>query len=128
MVVQKHKKNCWQKLFAFLNAYQPKSQLINALNSFYFSRSYGRLWWNPKTGDFRELFLPETLLHSKFSKKTPRFWRPGNQPKTQSSDLNFFITCPSTYELNIKIVLGIWISSKCDKFWGQNQSITNQYS
>ena len=62
MAAQKHTKNCWQNLFAFLNACKPKSQLIKGLNSFDFSRSFGRLSQNPKTRDFRVLFLQENDL------------------------------------------------------------------
>ena len=53
MATQKHTKIFWQKFFAFLNVYKPKSQLIKGLNSFDFSRPYGRLSQNPKTGDFK---------------------------------------------------------------------------
>ena len=60
MAAQKHKKNCWQKFFAFLIAYKPKTLLIKALNSIDSARSYGRLSQNLKTGGFRELFLPES--------------------------------------------------------------------
>ena len=42
---KKEKKNC-QKVFAFLNSYYPKIQLIKALNSFDSSRPYGRLLEN----------------------------------------------------------------------------------
>ena len=78
MAAQKHrKKNCCQKFFAFLNAHKPKTQLIKALSSIDFSRSYGRLSQNPKTGGFRELdfggletnqrhkvqFITHALLH-----------------------------------------------------------------
>ena len=82
MAAQKHARICWQKLFAFLNIYLYKTQLIKALNSLDSSRPYKRLLENPKTGGSRDLFLPEndfnTFLHSKF-KKTSTFWGPGNQ-------------------------------------------------
>ena len=70
-------KNCWQKRFAILNTYKPKTQLIKALNSIDSSISYGRLPQNPKTRGFRELFLPEndfkTYFTVKFSKKKNQF-------------------------------------------------------
>ena len=49
MATQKHtQKVCWQKFFAFLNAYKPISQLIKAHNSFDFSISQRRLSQNPE--------------------------------------------------------------------------------
>ena len=59
MAAQKRKKKIRQKFLAFLNVYYPKTHLIKALYSLDSSRSYGRLSQNPKTGGFRELFLPE---------------------------------------------------------------------
>ena len=59
MAAQKRQKICWQKFFAFLNAFWPKPQLIKALNSLDSSISYGRLLQNQKTEDSRELFLPK---------------------------------------------------------------------
>ena len=53
------KKNYWLKFFAFLNIYQPKTQLIKIHDSIDSSRQYGRLSENPKTGGSRELFLSE---------------------------------------------------------------------
>ena len=85
MTAQKHKK-FWPIFFAFLNACKPKTQQIKALNFIDSSRSYGRLSQNPKTGGFRELLLAEngfkTCSTVNFAKKTSRFWRPENQPKT----------------------------------------------
>ena len=86
MAAQKHtQKIVGRNFFAFLNAYKPKSQLIKALNSFDFSRSCGRLSQNPKTEDFRKLFLPENDFKAystvNFQKENIQFWRPGNQPK-----------------------------------------------
>ena len=53
---------------------------------------------NSKTGNFRELFLPEngskTISTVILSKKTCRYWRPGTQPKTYSLGLNFFYYMP----------------------------------
>ena len=76
MAYQKQK-NCWQKRFAILNNYKPKTQLIKALNSIDSSISYRRLPQNPKTRGFRELFLPEndfkTYFTVKFSKKKNQF-------------------------------------------------------
>ena len=60
MTAQKCKKNCWQKFFAFLTVYYPKTQLIKALKFFDSFRSYGRLLENPKIGASRDLFLPES--------------------------------------------------------------------
>ena len=67
-------KNC-QKFFAFLNAYYPKTHLIKVLNSLDSARLNGGLSQYPKTGGFRELFLPEndfkTCSSKHFSKKHP---------------------------------------------------------
>ena len=93
---QKIKKKIVGRLlfFRFLNAYELKTQLIKAFNSHDSSRPYQRLLENPKTGGSRELFLPEnnfkTCSAVNFHKKTSRFWRPGNQPKTWSLHLIFF--------------------------------------
>ena len=59
MAAQKRKKKIRQKFLAFLNVYYPKTHLIKALYSLDSSRPNGRLSQNPKTGGFRELFLPE---------------------------------------------------------------------
>ena len=56
---ERKKKKLWQKCLAFLNVYYLKTHLIKALNSLDSSRPNGRLSQNPKTGSFRELFLPE---------------------------------------------------------------------
>ena len=57
----------------------------------------------PKTGGFRELFLPENDFKTSSGvnfphKKTSKILGPGNQPKSWNADLNFFLICPSTYE------------------------------
>ena len=82
MVAQKRKRNIWLTFFAFMKAYYTKNQLIKALNSLDSSKPSGRLLDNPKTEDFRELFLPENDFKycSRFSRS--RFFRPENQPKT----------------------------------------------
>ena len=49
---------------AFLNAYYLKTDLIETLYSLDFSRPNGKLSENPKTGGFRELFLPENDFKS----------------------------------------------------------------
>ena len=59
MAAEKHKKTFWLKFFAFLNVYYPKTHLIKALSSLDSSRTNGRISKNPKTVEFRELFLPE---------------------------------------------------------------------
>ena len=59
MAAQRPPKKFRQKYFAFLNVYYPKTYLIKVLNSLYTSRLNGRLSQNPKTGGFRDLFLPE---------------------------------------------------------------------
>ena len=101
----------------------PKTHLIKALNSLDSSRPYERLLKNPKTGDFRELFLPENdfrtcsaVNFSTTKKKTFRFCRPGNQPNNVKFRLEFFFTCPSTYKLNIIEKL----------FWTLNRNIFSQ--
>ena len=45
--------------FSFLNAYELKTQLIKAFNSYDSSRPYRGLLENPKIGSSRELLLPE---------------------------------------------------------------------
>ena len=81
MAAKKCKNIFWEKCFAFLNVY-----CLKALNSLDFSRPNRILPQKPKTGGFKELFLPEnnfkTCFAVNFSKKTSRFWRPENQPKT----------------------------------------------
>ena len=52
---------------AFLNVYYPKTNLMKALNSLVSSRSNGRLSQNPKTGNFREFFLPENDFKTCFT-------------------------------------------------------------
>ena len=86
------------------------THLIKALNSLHSFRPYGRLLENPKTGAFRELFLPEndfkTCSPVSFPKRTSRFLRPGNQQKTWNSDLNFFQMSFYIWTwFNIKVVL-----------------------
>ena len=77
MAAQKRKKIFSAEFFAFLNVYYPKTHLIKALNSLDSSRPNGRLSQNPKTGGFRELFLPEndfkTCSTVNFPKKHPDF-------------------------------------------------------
>ena len=77
MAAQKRKKKIRQKFLAFLNVYYPKTHLIKALYSLDSSRPNGRLSQNPKTGGFRELFLPEndfkTCSTVNFPKKHPDF-------------------------------------------------------
>ena len=75
MADQKGKKNFWQKLLAFLNVNYPRTNLIKAPYCLDSSRPNGRLLQNPKTGGFRELFLPEndfkTCSTVNFPKKHP---------------------------------------------------------
>ena len=74
MAAQKWKK-ILPEIFAFLNAYYPKTHLIKVLNSLDSARLNGGLSQYPKTGGFRELFLPEndfkTCSSKHFSKKHP---------------------------------------------------------
>ena len=73
MAAQKHnKKNCWQNIFAFLNAYYPKTQLIKIYNFLDSSRPYGRLLENPKTRGCRELFLPENDFQTSSTQIFPK--------------------------------------------------------
>ena len=80
------KKNFSQKFLVFLNVYYPKTCLIKALYSHDSSRSYGKILENLKTGASRDLFLPESDFKTSsavnFPKKTSRFWRTENEPKT----------------------------------------------
>ena len=81
-----------------------KTHLIKALNSRDSSRPYGRLLENPKTGGFRESFLPEknfkTCSAVSFPKKHPYF---GSLESSQRHKIQtwIFFTCSSTYELDI---------------------------
>ena len=82
---QKKIKNCWQLFFwcAFLNVCKPKTQLIKALNSLDSSTPYWRLLENCKDRRLQRVISAWkwfwNLLHSQFSKKLCRIWRPGNQ-------------------------------------------------
>ena len=58
---KRKKKKKWQKLYAYLNVYYPKTQLIKVLNSLDSFRPYGRLLEIPKTWGSMELFLPQKL-------------------------------------------------------------------
>ena len=90
MAFQKHQKKIVNRnFFSCLNAYYPKAHLIKSLNSLDSSRKYGV----KKKGDSRELFLPEKDFQNSSTKnfqKNIQIWRPGNQPKTWNSDVNFF--------------------------------------
>ena len=48
------KKKCWQKCFAFLNAYYPYAHLIKALNSLNSFKPCARLLENKKSGGCNE--------------------------------------------------------------------------
>ena len=98
-------------IFECLWTQKPTNQLIKAFNSYDSSRPYHGLLENPKIGGSRELLLPEnnfkTYSAVNFCKKTSRFWRPGNQPKTWNSDLILFHRSYYIWnQYNIKIVLG----------------------
>ena len=77
MAAQKRKKKFRRKFLAFLNVYYSKTHLIKALNSLDSSRPNGKLSQHPKTGGFRELFLPESDFKTSsavnFPKKHPDF-------------------------------------------------------
>ena len=59
MAAPKFFKKLSAECFAFLNAYYPKTHIIQSLNSLDSSRPYGRLLENQKTWGSKELFLPE---------------------------------------------------------------------
>ena len=59
MAAPKFFKKLSAECFAFLNAYYPKTRIIQSLNSLESSRPYGRLLENQKTWGSKELFLPE---------------------------------------------------------------------
>ena len=103
MAAQKRQKNFQQKFLAFLNVYYPKTHLIKSLYSLDSSRSYGRLLENPKTGDSRNLFLPEsdfkTSFAVNFQKKHPDF--EGLDMNQRHETQTRIFKRPSTYELNI---------------------------
>ena len=77
MAAQKRKKKFRQKFLAFLNVYYSKTHLIKALNSLDCSIPNGKLSQHPKTGGFKEWFLPEsdfkTCSAVSFPKKHPDF-------------------------------------------------------
>ena len=77
MAAQKRTKEFLVEIFGILNVCYPKTHLIKALYSLDSSRPNGRLSQNPKTGGFRELFLPEndfkTCSTVNFPKKHPDF-------------------------------------------------------
>ena len=77
MATQKHKKVVSRNLFAFLNAYYPKTHLVKSLNSLDSSGTYGRLLEIQRIGGSRELFLPENDFQNSstksFQKKHPNF-------------------------------------------------------
>ena len=116
-----------------MNVYQPKTQLIKALNSLDCSITYGWLLENQTAMGCRELFFLEngfkTCYTVNIPKKTCRFWTRGNQTKTWNSDLTFF-TCPSTYELNKKhkncFVHLTGTFSDQHKFWRQKSKKENK--
>ena len=99
---QKGKKNL-AEILAFLNVYYPKTHLIKALYSLYSFKSYERLLGNPKTGASRNLFLPESDFKISSAvnclKKYPDFGDLETNHR-QDTQLEFFVICPSTYELN----------------------------
>ena len=88
---------------AFLNVYYPKTHLIKTFYSLDYSKPNGRLSQTPRTGGFRELFLPEndfkTCSATNFAnKQVLDAWKPIKDMKFR---LEFFFTCPSTYEFNM---------------------------
>ena len=98
------KKNFRQKFLAFLNVYYLKTHLIKVLNSLDSSRPNGRPSQNQKTGGFRGLFLPEKDFKTCSTVNFPKSiqileaWKPTRDMKF---GLECFLTCPSTYELDI---------------------------
>ena len=106
-----------------MNTYYPNIYLIKTLNSLDSSRPYGRLIEYQKAGGSRQLFLPENDFQTS-SAKTSWFWRPGNQPKTRNSDLNFFhIPFYIWTQYNKKIFWAIITSPKAGGWkwkWFQN--------
>ena len=110
MVAQNWKKKKLKKLFAFLNAYYPKTHLIKALNSLDSSRPNGRLSQNPKTGGFRELFLPENDFQTSSTKNSPKkhVYFGGLETNRRHEIQTWFLFHISFYiwtQYNIRIVL-----------------------
>ena len=60
MTAQKRKKKIWAEIFGIFECLFPKTHLLKVLNSLDSSRPNGGLSQNPKTGGFRELFLPKS--------------------------------------------------------------------
>ena len=77
MAALKQKQKFQWKFLTFLHVYYHKNHLIKTLYSLDSSRTNGRLSQNPKTGCFRELFLPEndfkTCSAVNFPRKHPDF-------------------------------------------------------
>lgn len=72
MAVEKRKRKLWQTLCAFLNGYQPQTQLSKIDNSLDLSRSYGSLLENQKTRASRKLILPENDIQTSLTVTFPK--------------------------------------------------------
>ena len=121
------KKNLSAKHFCFFGCLLPQnpSNPISQL-SWFFQTIWNKVRKSNK-GAQRNYFCLKWFskkLHKNFFKKTSsRFWRPGIQPKTWNSDLNFFAHAllhinSIWYKSSSGHLIGT--SSKCHKFWGQN--------
>ena len=97
---------------------------LKPLNSFDFSRSYGRLSQNPKIGEFRELFLPENDFKTCSTVHFPKNTDFGGLETSQRDKfrLEFFYHMLFYIWTQYKNCLGhlIGTSSKNNRFWGQD--------
>ena len=71
LAVQKRKKNS-AEIFGIFECLLPQTHLIKTLNSLDSSRQNRRLSQNPKTGCFRELFLPKIDFKTCFKVNFPK--------------------------------------------------------
>ena len=79
----------------------PSNQALNSCHSF---RPYKKLLENRKIGGFRELFMPENDFKTCYAVsflKNIQILEAWKATKNMKFRLEFFFTCPSTYELDI---------------------------
>ena len=95
MAAQIRKKNCQQKIFCILECLLSQNPLnrISQL-SWFFQTIWKTVRKYKKQEAIGNYFclktISKTAPQKNFQKKKFKFWRPGNQPKTWNSDLNFF--------------------------------------
>ena len=77
------------EIFGSFECLYPKTHLIKALYSLDSSRPNGRLSQNPKTGGFRDLFLPENNFETCSAVNFPKKYHPdfGGQETNQKHEI-----------------------------------------